>query len=353
MKKIFLEKKRELFKELFPDYKISESGSMYCLKNPVKSTRTYVVSGFNVTKNTFANIGSKKEYPETSFQYIAMLTKTGSLLVKQSSDKYFKKVSLKNSAHCLDLISIFKIGKKYEWLLEDEKRHLWSYFNFFKSFNSLKEAKNLLGFEFINDVKFLNLFSKFNDWGVDVLKVIYYSKDRSDIVHLFDKLNRDNLHLLTDYIRMCEEEDLEIIIPRGVNRLEELHDNTVLYINKKQIDLISDEVEWIAEEEFTKVWLERGLAFRKLASKRDMFKTGILQSHCIGSYMNRLSDRSFYSFSFGGVDYEIMISPNDGYVQQFFGRRNCTPPKELVTLATKDINLKHKIKAVETLSLAC
>jgi len=92
-------------------------------------------------------------------------------------------------------------------------------------------------------------------------------------------------------------------------------------VNEKNADCYSKEYRYDIEENFTKVWIERGLTFKRLTTPYEMYCQGIKQQHCIGTnYATSLHNYTFYTFTFNEKDYDLMLYKN-GYVGQFYGRK--------------------------------
>lgn len=342
MLKKIVDKRVELFKEKFPNFQVSKkSNSLYTKIGERTIDKEVFISGRAVTKATLNKLGSKVAWKESHSSYVYLLTPKGRLMV--SSGGNFKSLSLKElSQRHEELKDIFFIGKKYEWLKDYSK--LWEY-RFFQSFNSLADAKKFLGFSFISDQDFYDLFG--NDW-YDYLSIMILAKDKSNAVRLLKNIDNEDKDTLKDYIQMCQDNNIPIEIPAGKNKLQELHDNAMWEVNKKNMDAYSKEFRYEITENFTKIWKERGLSFRRLETPYQMYEQGIKQSHCIGTnYAGSLGSYSFYSFNFKDRDYEIQISPN-GSVRQFYGRKNTNPPQELKEKVTTNITLSFDLKDINT-----
>ena len=338
MLKKIVDKRIELFKQEFPDFQVSKkSGSLYTRIGVYENKKSVVYTGRAITKGTIGKLGKKIDWVETKSRYVYLLTPKGRLMISKNGDN-FRSVTLRTiRQECTGLQSLFFVGKKYEWMKEYPA--LWEY-KFFQSFNSLSEAKKFLEFSFISDADFIKLFGLDH---FDYLQPMILAKDKKNILRLYKNLDSESRDLLRDYITMCHENDIEIEIPAGVNKLEELHDSAMWEVNKKNAECYSKEYRYDINEKFTKSWTERGLIFRRLSTPYEMYLQGIKQQHCIGTnYATTLHNYAFYTFSFDNKEYDIQLYKN-GSVGQFYGRKNRNAPQELRDKVKKDINLEFDL----------
>ena len=341
MLKKIKEKRIEQFKTDFPEFKVSEkTGSLYCRIGVTESTKQTKHTGRAVTKNTISKIGQLHEWKVSTSRYVYLLTPAGRLMVSKSGGNFksveLKQVRLENP----ELQNTFFIGKKYEWL--KDYPNLYPY-RLFQGFNSLGEAKKFLGFSFISDEEFTKLFTE--DW-FDFLTPMILAKDKKNVVRLYKNLDSDARDLLNDYINLCQEHEMSIEIPAGKNRLEELHTQAVWEVNKKTAENYSKEKKYEIKEEFTKVWKERGLEFKRLETPYEMYVQGIKQQHCIGTnYAKSLHRNAFYTFLFEGEEFDLQLY-EDGRIGQFYGRRNKSVPEKLrrqITDTESFVDLKYSL----------
>lgn len=340
MLKKIVEKRTEVFKEKFPNFQVSKkSNSLYTKIGEKTRDKEVFISGRAVTKTTLDKLGTKVNWKENYSQYVYLLTPKGRLMV--SSGGNFKSLSLRELSQRHELLEdIFFIGKKYEWLKNYKK--LWEY-RLFQSFSSLADAKKFLGFSFISDQDFYDLFG--GGW-YDYLSVMILAKEKSNAVRLLKNIDNEDKDTLKDYIQMCQDNNIPIEIPAGKNKLQELHDNAMWEINRKNMDAYSKEFRYEITENFTQIWKERGLEFRRLETPYQMYEQGIKQAHCIGTnYSNGLGSYAFYSFSYKDKEYEIQIGTN-GDVWQFYGRKNTNPPQELKEKVKTNVDLSFTLKDV-------
>lgn len=338
MLKKIVEKRIESFKTVFPDFKISKGGNFYCRVGIVEQKKSVKLLGKSVTKNTLNRLGETRNWTETKASRIYLMSPKGKLCYSTGGN--YKPYSLKQAMDDSKITDIFLIGKKYEWLRNHPNL---AQYRFFQSFNSLKDAKTFLGFGFISDEAFYKLFDKSH--LMDCMIPLIKAKDKKDAVKLLSSIDSQATNLLNDYIKICLENNLDIEIPAGKNKLKDLHDNTVWEINKANIDRCSDKEKYeIAEGTFEQKWIEKGVKFTKLNSPKQLYATGVAQKHCIGSYSSDLHKYSFYSILFIDRNYEIQIA-QDGDIRQFYGYDNCNPPSQITDMIIKsEIDYKHIIR---------
>lgn len=305
-----------------------------------------VYTGRSVTKNTIDKLGTVNEFTKSQGGVVFLLKPTGALKCRVGGQ--WRNVSLKLidnhfvSESYKDIVSLFFIGRKYEWM-KDYKR-LWKY-RFFQSFNSLKEAKNFLGFDFINNKDFYKLFS--GDWYTHELDTFILAKEKRNTYNLLKKADRKTRQILEDYIHLSYEHEEEVIIPAGKNKLVELHDDLVHKINIKSADDYSKEQKYypVGNKMFEQEWKNRGLKFERLNTPYEMYQEGLSQRHCLGTnFYNSLGGQSFYVFWWKGSKYDLQLYKS-GSLGQFYGYKNIdSAPKELKELVAKDIDLSHSIE---------
>lgn len=342
MLKKILDKRVELFKTEFPDFQISKkTGSLYVRRGNYENKKSLLYTGRSITKGNIKKLGQKIDWIENKSRVVYLLTPKGRLMFSKNNGN-FSSVTLKTIRQdCTDLQSLFFIGKKYEWMKEYSS--LWNY-KFFQSFNSLSEAKKFLGFSFISDADFVSLFQ--NDY-YDYLSPIILAKNKNNVLRLYKNLDSEAKDLLRDYISLCFENNIEIEIPAGINRLEDLHDSAMWEVNKKNAECYSKEFKYEISEDFTKVWAERGLKFKRLTTPYEMYLQGIKQQHCIGTnYATTLGNYAFYTFTHQEKEWDIQIYKN-GSVGQFYGRKNKSVPQELKDKVVKNIDLGFNLTDIQ------
>jgi hypothetical protein len=354
MLKKLVEKRIAQFKVDFPEFKVSKKGNLYYAHNETSQRQGMEFNVFNVTKGTLNKLGEHKEWHKSTSDYTVLITQSGKLMIKYRKKPNFKLVTMKDVRKVSTLTDCFMIGRKFEYLTQYPSL---KQYNFFQGFNSLREAKVFLGYGFISDTDFYSLFPKSNGFhhrsNSDFFRFIIITPDKykSNIVSLI-KNNSDHrtlFMLLTDYHNMADSLGMEKVVPRSFNRLRELHDNAVLKVNERQADKYTNEVEASIESvredgtTFEDDWKTLNIKFSKLDTQRKLFLEGIKQKHCLGSYTDRLDSFSFYSLYWDDKPYNIQIAPS-GNLRQFYGYRNCQPPKELRELVyDKNIDYTHKI----------
>lgn len=340
MRKKLVEKRIELFKQTFPDCKLSEKGNLYVRVGEYTSKKKYEVSGFGVTKNTLHKLGSKVEFEQKLADKVYLISPTGKFLIRDRHSPKFKTVSIKNVDN--EIKDIFFVGRKYEYLKDHPL--LWKY-RYFQNFNSLAEARKHLGFGFINDEDFCKMFGPRRDH--DYLTPMILAEDKSNCFNLLKGDKEDVFSILVDYIAACRKLNWKIDIPAGKNKLHELHDNAIIELQKDKADDFSKDIKFVGEDlHFEKHWQGRGVVFERIETPYDMFLTGLTQKHCIGTnYYNKLGIYSFYSIFEGESSYQIQIKP-EGDIIQFKGKNNKSVPDHIKTTVCDGINFEHKIKQI-------
>lgn len=338
MLKRLKEKKLETFRGLFPDHLVSKkTGSYYVKIGEHELTRQTKYTGRAITKGNLGRLGQTSEWKEKKSRFIYLISPTGRLMLSKAGGN-FKAVSLKDiRQEHKELAPIFFVGRKYEWMAKYPNLHPYK---FFQGFSSLGDAKKFLGFSFLSDEDFTNLFGE--DW-FDFLTPIILAKDKKNVVRLYKNFDSHTRDMLNDYLTLCQEHGFEIEIPAGFHKLQELHDVAVWEVNKKTCDSYSKEFRFEIKEKFSESWKNRGLSFVRLETPYEMYSQGIKQQHCIGTnYAKHLGQYAFYSFTFSDRSYEIQIY-KDGRVGQFQGRKNSPVPNSLRDLVQKDVDLSFTL----------
>lgn len=346
MLKKVVNKKIEAFKEAFPKFEVSKNGNVYFRQNVQKIDRKIKTTGFSVTKNTINKLGTTKEWTEHKAQNVYLITKQGKLMVRNSNN-HFSNLSLKSAKRSAfiskELVNIYLIGRKYEWI---KNYPLLLPYKFFKSFNSLGEAKNFLGFDFISDADFYKMFT--GDYNrACTLEVVLKAKDKSNAYKLLKNIDTHSSTMLKDYLHICDECGFEPEIPAGKNKLKELHDAAIWEARKEDAELYSKQEVYSGTDcVFEEEWTKRGIEFQRLKTPYEMYVTGLKQMHCIGTnYYNSLQSYSFYTIHWKEKEYQIQLTTN-GSINQFYGFNNSHPPQELRDLVKEDVNLAHKIEKI-------
>lgn len=338
MKKELLIKKLDTFKSTFPDFLIAEkSGNIYVKLNAKSITKTVKQSGASVTKNTLHKIG---EVTTWNFERsdIILITKTGRILLKSFVNKNFislthkiilqiKKGTYNNfllpTKYINGLIECFFIGKKAEWIKEHPV--LWN-IRYFRSFKSLKDAKNALGYDFISSERFIKIIKgDFKAFEV----MVYACRSHEERVNVINLIESKAIGDLIDYITMCVDNKREYYIPKGLNRLNELHDGEVTNMNLGKANNYSSTPVYYYSEIF-EIWERYKLNFVVMDCPRSLFIEGQKQKHCIGSYGNQLlsGNSIFVTFYYAGERFDLQMKLN-GEIVQFRGKRNKDAPAEL------------------------
>jgi hypothetical protein len=346
MLKKLVDKRIELFKTIYPNYKISKKGNYYIeIGDKKENSRIIQYTGYNVTKGLIDKLGTAKEVITHQYDYVLLMTPRGVFKIlhnkrgKRASFKNFTMKDLTYHAHNLGhpVADIFFVGRKYEYLRDYPNLHRY---RIAQNFTSLKELKCFLGFDFINDDEFYNLICIGNNLDQDIIKWLIKAESKSNIHRLITRKGSTELFtLLEDYERMCGQQGLKMEIPAGYNKLKELHDEVVYEKNKGRIDSYSDTQVYSMrpiDGSFETKWNDFGITFKQLNTPRELFIRGLKQNHCIGSYGDDLDSYAFYTLTWKGVEYDLMIS-KEGMLRQFHGSRNSHPPVELYNFVNQTV----------------
>ncbi len=341
------EKRIEVFKKSFPDYKISDKGNYYVRLGVSKQKKVILKTGRSVTKNTLDSLGTTLEFEKSDASVVLLLKPTGALKVKFHRTAW-SNLTLKLLDNHLygetykGIIEVFFIGRKYEWM--KNYKNLWKY-KYFQSFNSLKEAKNYIGFDFISNKDFYKIFK--DDWYSHEFDSIILADKKKNVFNLLKNADQKVMHTLDDYIKLAYEHNIKPIIPKGKNRLTQLHDDLVWEVSKKTAQDYSKEQKFypIDNEKFESCWREKGLVFKRLNTPYEMYVEGCKQRHCLGTnYYNSLGNQSFYVFEWEGERYDLQLHQN-GAFGQFYGYKNLkTAPQELRNIIREGCDLMHSIE---------
>jgi hypothetical protein len=252
------------------------------------------------------------------------------------------------------VLAIHLHGWTCEWMKDwprfyIERPHLMRY-------TSLQELKKALGFNHFTGDEIVNFFKL-----PEILKDAILESDNRHQTYKYaiKHYDRDKSYL-NDYIRMCRSLGLTVRIPKGKHKLIELHDYMTDRTNEKSLEGFTndpiveivhptnvnedgEEMEPETPPNFMEIWKQRGLKFTHINNERDLKLAGIRQKHCIGGYVNKMNEQSFFEFVWDDKRYNLQLYTN-GKVGQFYGYRNVRPPEKLKDLVRDDINLEHQIK---------
>lgn len=334
MKKGLLQKKLELFKEHFPEYKVSASGSLYTTLRLNVIKKPLIINGAAVTKGTLNNLWEKRELKKDLSDRL-LITNKGKLLFQMSGGKWrpagIGNLQKELTPYVEKIADIFFFGRKAEYLRHHKK--LWR-LKYFYSFTSLREAKVYIGYGFISDKDFLSLFEH-RARNIDIMGQLCTAKVHEERVSMIRILQDGQGSSMQDYIKMCLDANYPIQVPTGKQNLRELHDTVTWEMNKGKANNYSD-TEVSYESELFDYWDSVGLKYKVLSSPRELFLEGVKQHHCLGSYGNRLSSNIFVAFEHEGNKYDLQMSAN-GVPIQFKGFKNCGAPKELEQVVVQQI----------------
>lgn len=253
----------------------------------------YMYTPVSITKNTYKKIGQvKSKFDKKMFTSLFLSKATNKFYIFSGNKKHSFGINTFRSygynrlemskENWNKLIVAYFYGRKCEWLKHDSM--YWNMYSFFKSFSSLKEAKNYLGFTFINTKDFRQLLNKTG------------FLDNINLEPKFLWENKASLVFLKDVKRMCEQLNIPLDYKR---KLKAYHDELVEKINLNKIQDYSDEPLFEPLVEHPDVI--------PLVSKRDIFKEGIKQKHCVGS---RKPNDSNHYYHYKGITIHLGYDGN-------------------------------------------
>lgn len=147
-----------------------------------------------------------------------------------------------------------------------------------------------------------------------------------------------NHHLFDDATRMARILDKKVNCSWSIKRLTEEHDKWskeithIILANEPKYDLTINKI----YREFAE-WS----GYRLLTTNIDMLGEGMMQNHCVGTYINKVNNGECAIFHIEGYTLEVkygtywddrghkMSTDKKFYVNQFRGRHNASVPKEL------------------------
>lgn len=342
MRKHLIDKRIELFKEAFPEFKESgKSDSLYAVFNTRKVRNIYKKNHLAVTKNTLDKLDNEF-IVEKNISDVILITPRGRMMVKYIDSMRFKNISIKDirkltglhnfsksvikDDECINkLIEAFFIGRKYEWM--KEYNTLWFY-KYFTGFNSLNAAKNHLGYTFISNKEFVDIIGKI---GNKNFKWIIYGHLQNKQVQVFRFINKNNIQLLEDLNNMRVEMGFSVIIPDSVTELNEQHDELIVLKNMSKYRKYEKNVRYYYYSDIFDKLNKSGIEYEVLDTYQSVECEGRLQNHCLSSYSKRIDNYLFLTIFYKDKKYNIQIHPN-GVINQFYGRFNQRPPKELIDI---------------------
>ena len=254
------------------------------------------------------------------------------------------------SCRDMDLVDILLTGETYEYMIDHP--YMWN-MEIGKDFNSFKEFKIFMGFDFYSNKQFKELIVLFQDtFGIYPFINMLYYENKKNIYPLLTKIEPDKSSIFVDYISLCNVKNKPLKIYSSPHKIEELHDQMVYEDNvgqlenknKRQVAYLKPTKEGYL---FTEVWDNIiPIKYKHLNSEYLMWEEAIKQKNCLGTiHSDQLSMNSYFSILYEGHLYDMQINPNNGTVVELKGYNNkFEPPKQLVDLLiNSDINYKHLI----------
>lgn len=210
MKKIYVDEKIKLYNEIYKGVvQISKSNNYY-VKHTINKVKIKTKNTpFNITKNNFENLFKEIKF-EKEESIISMLKPTGSLLVKYRKDTKFKQATLKslNSIYIFkELIPIFLIGKKYQWI--QDYPEYWNY-KLPIQFSSHREFIDFLGYDFLTEEAFKILLNKIQNLSVLISCTKLYKNKKKLVAALPTILNDLGSYEFIEYLELVKEKDVTI-----------------------------------------------------------------------------------------------------------------------------------------------
>lgn len=318
MKNTKLFKKRLELLSQIGEVQISDNGNYYVILFSNKFVHQIEYSPYSVTKNTLKLIGQTVTYRKKQ-ERVLMLTKDNKLKYKNSSEKFFSSLSLKDLKTFFSkdekVLKLFFYNKRCEWILnypEHMDMLLMSY-NLIKSFKSLKELTYFLGYK--NKLKDINLL-------VNLIAGYNFSNK--------ENLIKAQLYEITDSIRMIiQTESYHYYL--SDKSIANIHKELVQITNKASLDSLPNnpiypEFKSKVDEKLAKTLIP----FKSLISHRDLTEEGLIQNHCIGSKAYFLDKHLFYSILYNDERYSLHC--NESQILEFRGSQNKDVPKELLNV---------------------
>lgn len=306
-------KKLELLSKI-GEVHTSKSGNYYVILNESSTVNRFTVTTNSVTKNTLDQLGQTKEW-ESKNQTILLLTKK-SLLIKYEDTTHFKKLSIRLIRTLTNVFvnkeniaRLYFFNKKCEWMWQYPL--YWSNYSFVKSFSSLKELKNYLGFTFLSTKDF---YTKVNlDNAIDFYNLV---SNKSSLVNV----TRNNL--VIDTANMMRQLNIKIKnLPRNIRSY---HDKLVFDVKITKVNTTVFDFPFY--DNIRKCFESLDLQYRILNSQVDLLTETKLMGHCVGSsdiYFKRLQSGlyAYINVLFKGKYYTLEIDKN-GDIKQAQGKYN-------------------------------
>lgn len=300
--------------------KVSKSGNHYVEKGDGLQQHINICK-FTCNKSNIDKIGTSFTIPDKSQTVVVLLTKTGKVLICKGNSKFHtlsKKLVLQFYSYLGEgLINLFLIGKKIEWMKNYTEKIEWlRYYNFLKSFSSLKSA-----------LVFLNYTSELHGSQYSRLGNLiegYRFKNKESLLEINDDV------FITDTIRMIRELDKPHYYDSPA-KIENLHDTLIYEYN---LQSIASKSELVTRPNYELKWeLIEELDYTFLDTEKKLFTEGLKMKHCVSSYSGWLMDYYFLHIEYEGKGYTAQLSKER--IHQVKGVCNQYPPGYLMEVLSK------------------
>lgn len=288
------------------EVRTSKNGSKYVVVYSNQEEVHRTTDAYTSTKNALHKIGKSRPYVKNK-DFLVMLRKVPT--VKTTFGKYvgsYKGLSDVITLKNLNYITIELYEAITDFLLRDYKAE-WlkyypnfaRYFNFFKSFNSLREAKLFLGFRNME-------FKQFASMDADAIpKLILLGTLTNETNKI--KAMKHMEHYIFDVITMVNELGLtDIPCP---NDFTKFHDDLsrLMLLRKYSNDIID------TPDNFA---VNIDLEYKKIVTPVGLANEGKFMKHCVASRLNYLTSgqRTYYHIIYKGIGYTLEYSVNQSKI---------------------------------------
>lgn len=296
----------------YGDVQQSKTGSNYVVLSTVLVKKEIIKSWANVTKNTILE-AKDRSYNKTNKEML--LLKNNKFYYKQQMEDFFRVLSISKVKMNNNLARAYFFNKKCEFL-KNENPSYYTAYNFLKSFSSMKEVKNYLGFTFLS-------VENFKSYSFESIINLYMRFKSATIVYRFLKnSSTDWVSYLADINNMANG---TAVIPESPGACVALHDKLVL---EQNLVLLSNKSEVIVTFPHNFDNIDSFEKKIRLTSEKDLFKEGLEMSHCVRFRSHLLSSNAFYSIVFENNRYTLQINKNGDLVEiQGYKNRTNIPEK--------------------------
>lgn len=227
-KKEYITSKLDLFKELYPDYKISKSNNYYAQITKFSTTKLINPNcTVNVTKKSIDKLYQGAfSLTKSTGSIILLKPKTGQILLQYNNvykkivpNSKFLRVHLRNMENlCLDTSKFLKLvfyNKRYAWLINYPNK---THFRILSQFNSLDEFQDFIGYGFMDQGLFESYFQDNTALIIDSYKLSPESRVNLALAY---SLGQYHISECYTYISNKLSKFEEVQIPNDINVLKE------------------------------------------------------------------------------------------------------------------------------------